>query len=85
MAISHTINTPWGVAVPDAYCRVEAVALESKEEISFHVRHYKAPDGVPFFTEQVLHCHYDIDGTNPIKQAYDHLKTLPEFAGATDC
>jgi hypothetical protein len=22
---------------------------------------------------------------NFIKQAYDHLKTLPEFAGATDC
>jgi hypothetical protein len=28
---------------------------------------------------------YDIDGDNPIAQAYLHLKTLPEFAGATDC
>jgi hypothetical protein len=26
-----------------------------------------------------------MDGANPIKQAYEHLKTLPEFAGATDC
>ncbi len=26
-----------------------------------------------------------IDGENFIKQAYQHLKTLPEFAGATDC
>lgn len=26
------------------------------------------------------------DGSNNfIKQAYEHLKTLPEFAGATDC
>jgi len=28
---------------------------------------------------------YDLDGTNPIKQAYEHLKTLPEFADAVDC
>lgn len=27
----------------------------------------------------------DLDLANPIKQAYNHLKTLPEFAGATDC
>jgi hypothetical protein len=28
---------------------------------------------------------YDITGENPIKQAYEYLKTLPEFANATDC
>lgn len=27
----------------------------------------------------------DLDGGNFIKQAYDHLKTLPEFADAVDC
>jgi len=27
----------------------------------------------------------DLDGPNPIKQAYLHLKTLPEFADAIDC
>ena len=27
----------------------------------------------------------DLNGTNFIAQAYAHLKTLPEFAGATDC
>ena len=26
-----------------------------------------------------------MDADNFIKQAYGHLKTLPEFAGATDC
>jgi len=30
-------------------------------------------------------CAYDINGKNPIAQAYDHAKTLPEFAGAVDC
>lgn len=27
----------------------------------------------------------DLDGPNFIKQAYLHLKTLPEFSDATDC
>ena len=27
----------------------------------------------------------NLDGKNFIAQAYDHLKTLPEFAGAEDC
>jgi hypothetical protein len=27
----------------------------------------------------------DMQGYNFIKQAYEHLKTLPEFAGAVDC
>jgi hypothetical protein len=26
-----------------------------------------------------------LDGANFIKQGYEHLKTLPEFAGAKDC
>ena len=26
-----------------------------------------------------------LDGDNFIQQAYNHLKTLPEFAGSTDC
>jgi hypothetical protein len=26
----------------------------------------------------------DLNGSNPIKQAYEHLKTLPEFAGAAN-
>lgn len=26
-----------------------------------------------------------LDGQNFIRQAYDHLKTLPEFAGAINC
>lgn len=26
-----------------------------------------------------------LDGENPIKQAYEHLKTLPDYENATDC
>jgi hypothetical protein len=27
----------------------------------------------------------NLEGANFIAQAYDHLKTLPEFSGAIDC
>lgn len=35
----------------------------------------------------VLHSSFipSLDGDNFIRQAYMHLKTLPEFSGATDC
>ena len=28
---------------------------------------------------------YDINGENPIAQAYNYLKSIPEFEGALDC
>ena len=84
MALKKTVNTPHGFEATDAYHLVEAVALIDKATMSFHVRSYVAADK-PFFAEEVLTAPYDIDGLNPIKQAYTHLKTLPEFAGARDC
>lgn len=84
MALAKTVSTVHGLQAVNAYHRVEAVRLESKTAISFHIRSYTATDK-PFFEESVLSCAYALDGENPIKQAYDHLKSLPEFAGATDC
>jgi len=84
MALSKTIETIYGFQAVNAYHRVEAVTLTSKSQISFYVRSYAAADK-PFFAEDVLSCAYALDGENPIKQAYAHLKTLPAFAGATDC
>ena len=83
MALQKTIITVHGFEAIDAYHRVEAVRLESKTAMSFHIRSYTAVDK-PFFEESVLSCVYALDGENPIKQAYEHLKTLPEFAGAID-
>jgi len=84
MALAKTISTVHGFQAVNAYHRVEAVSLIGKEQISFHVRSYTATDK-PFFVEEVMTAPYQLDGDNPIKQAYAHLKTLPEFAGATDC
>jgi hypothetical protein len=85
MAFSRAIDTSWGISVPDAYCRIEAVSLVNKNTISFHLRSYAVAEGFPFFTEQILSCDYNLDDPNPIKQAYEYLKTLPEFSDAVDC
>jgi hypothetical protein len=84
MALSKTIDSVYGFQAVNAYHRVENLSLTSKEQIRFHVRSYLTIDK-PFFAEQVLNAPYELDKTNPIKQAYEHLKTLPEFEGATDC
>ena len=84
MALSKTTTTVHGFEAVNAYHRVEAVAIKGKDSFSFHVRSYKEAN-LPFFSEQVISAAYDLEGANPIKQAYLHLKTLPEFAGAVDC
>ena len=85
MALSRTIDTPWGIKVSNAYCRIETVWIDTKTSISFLVRAYVDSNTNTYFDEQRSACQYSIDGDNPIKQAYEYLKTLPEFADATDC
>ena len=85
MALQKTITTPHGFEATNAYHRVEAVALNTKTEIAFRVRAYKDQDAALAFGDGGYQCAYDIAGDNPIKQAYEHLKTLPEFSDAVDC
>jgi len=84
MAIKKTINTVYGFEAADAYHRVEGVRLEGKDKIVFQLRAY-TDVGFAAVADQSFECAYDLDGENPIAQAYTHIKTLPEFAGATDC
>lgn len=84
MAISKTVMTPHGIEVQNAYHRVEGLTFQSKNKLKFQVR--TSLDGVkPHFDDAAYECEYDIQGDNPIRQAYKHLKTLPDFAGAVDC
>ena len=84
MALSKTTQTAHGFEAIDAYHRIEAVSINQKDSMTFHVRAYKTV-GLPFFDEKIISAPFDLNGENAIKQAYLHLKTLPEFAGATDC
>jgi hypothetical protein len=84
MAIKRTVSTPHGIEVKNAYCRVENLSLVGKDKIKFHFR--VSVDGkLPHFEDTEYQCTYVIDGDNPIKQAYDYLKTIEKFADATDC
>lgn len=84
MAFKKSVQTPFGVDVQDAYHRIEGVELVSKDQIKFQVR--VSTDGVkPHFADFAYTCDYELDGSNPIKQAYNYVKTLPEFADAIDC
>jgi hypothetical protein len=65
----------------DAYWKIENIA-GNKNQMNIEI--YANVDGkqierfVCVFTPS-------LDGSNFIKQAYEHLKTLPAFAGAIDC
>lgn len=83
MALKIDTTTPQGIAVSGAYCRIESISL-TKTAITFALRRYKDNSGLPFFLEEYVTAPYDLTGKNPIQQAYDYLKALPEFASAVD-
>ena len=70
------------ISFPAAYIKVERVHGD-KNYITAEVGTFSAKDGERISSEMVAFTH-DATGENVIKQAYLHLKTLPEFAGATD-
>lgn len=84
MALKQTITLSSGLQMVDAYQRVESISLAGKTFITFKIRSYKDTT-FPYAAEQEYTCAYNISGSNPITQAYDYLKTLPEFSGAVDC
>jgi len=85
MALKMDTVSPQGFDAVDAYHRVNGVALISKNKINFSVQSFKNKDASVAFATEQHSCLYDLTGNNPIAQAYYHLKTLPEFAGAKDC
>jgi len=84
MALEKTVTTTQGFQATNAYHRVEEVLIQGKQKIKFVLRSYLTKEK-PSFNSQTYFCAYDLFGDNPIKQGYRHLKTLPEFADATDC
>jgi hypothetical protein len=84
MAIRKQVVTPYGFTVSDAYHRVEDVTIIGKDKMNFSVKAYKDLDKESFSASSFA-CAYDLAVSNPLQQAYEHLKTLPEFAVAVDC
>lgn len=73
------------IAIEKAYLRVAAPVIRRGNEFLEFVLEYAANESAPYFNAKAFECPYDLGGANPIEQAYEYLKTLPEFADAIDC
>ena len=71
------------VETNDVYIKVSFVA-GSKHKIKACVDFLDKEKNALFGSKE-YEFPVNLDGPNPIKQAYLHLKTLPEFSDATDC
>ena len=71
------------VIFANAYCKVNKQE-GTKDIVYFDVIFLTQKDGQKI-DAKIYQFAPDLNGGNFIKQAYEHLKTLPEFAGATDC
>jgi len=88
MAIEKTVTLvdrlDESITFDKAYHRITRID-GNKNSISFYVDVFKTKDA-EFSLNQTKHSFQPVlNGNNFIAQAYAHLKTLPEFAGATDC
>jgi len=65
-----------------AYVKVESITGD-KNQISVNVSF--VGDNIKFYKQYCVRVSLETGALNFIAQAYEHLKTLPEFDGATNC
>jgi hypothetical protein len=82
-SLSLLDNFQQTIPFANCYIKVSSV-LSTKEYSTITYSIYQQKDGF-LLQQSVINFTLDLDGYNPIKQAYFHLKTLPEFANAIDC
>ncbi len=83
MALKKDYVNENGLTCPNAYIRVDQIDL-NKSGMTAMVR-WQKDSSAAWFDEKRYQAPYDLAGANAISQAYNHLKTLPEFQGAADC
>lgn len=72
-----------GVSIPNAYIKI-ANMRGDKNRVFYNLDFSASVSHDPIYS--VTHDFTpDLDGDNFIKQAYAHLKSLPEYSGAVDC
>jgi hypothetical protein len=84
MALSKSIVV--GTTVyPHAYIRVVSTNVSKITSLA-KVVFYESKNGQQFETKEFgFVSNIEDAAPNALKQAYEHIKKLPEFAGATDC
>lgn len=86
MALKNNCQLPaYGktVVIADAYCRVDTIN-GSKNTMAIQLGIY-SDQGQTLVAKKTYQFLPDLNGENFIRQAYLHLKKLPEFDQAQDC
>lgn len=73
-----------GIKVKKAYVSVDVAAIASDKSYVVFVASYRSKSDQDYFDQKSMQAPYILDGDNPFTQAYEYLKTLSEFADATD-
>jgi hypothetical protein len=84
MALKKTITILGDIEIKDAYLRVERISISNKNQLDFLISGRKTLES-PIASSTPHQCPYDINGKNPIAQAYEYVKTLPQYSDAVDC
>jgi hypothetical protein len=87
MALKKTLtlisNFKTDVTFCDCYVKVTFVkSTKQSSTVTYEI--FDASKENVLQTREFIFAH-NLEGINFIAQAYNHLKTLPDFAGATDC
>jgi hypothetical protein len=82
MAITNNVVYK-GIPINNAYIRIWRYE-GSKENTHFEAGIHADKDS-EMITSKGYQFPLNLDGANTIKQAYEYLKTLPEFSDAVDC
>ena len=81
--LTRTNNFKQQSVLTDVYIKVASI-YATKSEVHANVSVFSEANGTLLFT-----AHYvfpmNLEGYNPIKQSYEYLKTLPEFANSIYC
>ena len=85
MALLLDVTLASGLVAPNSYLRITSVYLVPKTRTLVSLSYFTSPTNSIAYQTIEQPVAYVLDGPNPIKQAYEHLKTLPEFADAVDC
>lgn len=84
MALKKTVSYK-DIEVKDAHIVAVTPTIHLDNlQMSFGVNFSATSESLPFASSS-YQCYYSLEGENPITQAYEYLKTLPEFEDCTDC
>ena len=86
MALKKSFEIDKGLIANDGYVRIEFVTIARRKQACITVSIYASADnGQNPVQSRCYAFDYILNADNVIANAYNHLKTLPEFKNAIDC